>query len=136
MINSVILTGRACSDANPARTTGSTTVTDFTLAVERSYAKQGEEKKTDFIRCTAFGKTAEIAEKYIVKGGTYGVSGRIQVDKYTDRDGVNRENFKVIVDSIHFFGEKRKQEQKQDDPSLDGYDLYNDESYYPAELPY
>ena len=74
----------------------------FSVAIDRSYTKKGEDKKTDFIDCTAFGKSAALIERYFHKGDGIAVEGRLESDKYVDKDGNNRTSWKIVVDRIEF----------------------------------
>lgn len=78
-MNKVILLGRLTKDPETRYTQSTNTqVTSFTLAVNRRFVKQGEERQADFINCVAWNKTAEFVSKYFRKGQQVGVIGRIQ----------------------------------------------------------
>lgn len=84
------------------RSTGSgVEVCSFTVAVDRRAGKDGE-KKCDFIDCVAWRKTGVFIEKYFKKGDGVTVSGRLESDKYQDKDGNNRTAWKVTVDDVEF----------------------------------
>ena len=108
MLNRVILMGRITQDLELKQTTGGTSVLSFTVAVDRSYAKQGEERQTDFINCVAWRQTAEFVNKYFTKGSMAVVSGRLQIRDWTDRDGGKRRSAEVVVDNIYFGESKRR----------------------------
>lgn len=74
----------------------------FSVAIERNYKKDGGEKQTDFIDCTSFGKQAAFIEKYFHKGDGIMVEGRMESDKYVDKDGNNRTKWKIMVDRVEF----------------------------------
>lgn len=74
----------------------------FSVAIDRAYAKQGEDRKCDFIDCTTFGKQAAFVQKYFHKGDGIMVEGRLESDKYVDKDGNNRVAWKIICDRIEF----------------------------------
>ena len=97
-MNRVFLSGRMVKDVE-LRTTQSTgnSVAKFTIAVNRDF-KKGE---TDFINCTAFGKTAETIDQFFSKGRPIMVMGRIQVGSY-EKDGQKRYTTDVIVDNFEF----------------------------------
>ena len=76
----------------------------YTLAIDRR--SKGGENKTDFIRCVAFGKGGEFAEKYLHKGMRMLVSGSIQTDSYTDKDGKKVSTWEVVVASQDFADSK------------------------------
>ena len=76
----------------------------YTLAIDRR--SKGGENKTDFIRCVAFGKGGEFAEKYLHKGMRMLVSGAIQTDNYTDKDGKKVSTWEIVVASQDFADSK------------------------------
>ncbi len=77
----------------------------FTVAVNRSFAKDGD-IKADFINCVAFGKKGEVVNQYFHKGSRIGVEGRLQVSQYKDKDGNNRYSTDVIVNEVEFIDTK------------------------------
>lgn len=83
-MNKSLLVGRLTKD--PDVREGNTTVARFTLAVDRKFAKEGEQS-ADFISCIAFGKTADFINKYFAKGMRMGLEGRIQTGSYTNKNG-------------------------------------------------
>lgn len=107
--------GRLTADPDTRYTSGDNPlcVSRYTLAVDRSYKRQGE-PDADFIRCVAFGKQAEFAEKYLSKGMKVGVTGRIQTGSYKDKDGKTVYTTDVVVNE-HTFCE-RKEATKQEAP--------------------
>ena len=102
MLNSAILMGRLTADPELKHTTSGIAMTRFTLAVGRNYARQGEERKTDFIDVIAWRNTAEFVCKYFHKGQLVAVEGSIQTGSYQDKDGNNRRTFEVVADNVHF----------------------------------
>lgn len=90
-------------------------VARYILAVDRRYKKDGEQN-ADFINCTVFGKGAEFAEKYLVKGTEIAVTGRIQTGSYTNKEGQKVYTTDVIVDEQEF-AESKNVEPK---PTPDG----------------
>ena len=111
MLNLIIITGRLTKDPELRMTQSQKDVASFTLAVDRDYQQQGEPRETDFIPCVAWGKTAEFVSKWFTKGSMAQVYGRLQLRKWTDRDGNKRETAEVVVERV-YFGERRQQEQK------------------------
>ena len=99
-MNKIILMGRLTRDPE-MRSAGSTTVCRYTLAVDRRFRREGE-PEADFFNCTAFGKSAEFAEKYFRQGTKILISGRIQSDNYTNKDGQKVYSWQVIVDEQEF----------------------------------
>lgn len=108
MLNTVIIMGRLTRDPEMRSTQSGVAVASFTLAVDRDFGgRDGGEKQTDFIDCTAWRHTAEFVSKYFSKGRMAVVSGRLQIDNYTDNDGNKRRSAKVIADNI-YFGDSKK----------------------------
>ena len=99
-MNKIILMGRLTRDPE-MRSAGSTTVCRYTLAVDRRFRREGE-PEADFFNCTAFGKSAEFAEKYFRQGAKILITGRIQSDNYTNKDGQKVFSWQVIVDEQEF----------------------------------
>lgn len=102
MLNSVSLMGRICNDIELKRTQNNTAVTSFTLAVNRSYTRAGEQPQTDFIDIVAWGKTAEFVSKWFHKGQQVAVSGRIQTRNWEDKNGNKRKSVEVIAEDVYF----------------------------------
>ncbi len=110
-MNKVILMGRLTRDPEVRYTQGekSMAVARYTLAVDRRGRSSGNgdgEQNADFIRCVAFNKGGEFAEKYFRQGQRVLVSGRIQTGSYTNRDGQKVYTTDVIVDDQEFADSK------------------------------
>lgn len=87
-----------------------TKVANFTLAVNKKYVVQGEERQADFINIVAYSKLAEFAEKYLKQGLQICVCGRIQTRIYEDNNGLKRYITEVIAEEIDFADSLKKQE--------------------------
>lgn len=85
---------------SPDITSNSVLIAKFTLAVDRQFKKEGQ-PEADFIRCTAFGKSAEFAQKYLHKGLKMGIEGRIATGSY-EKDGVKHFTTEIIVEHMDF----------------------------------
>ena len=107
MLNTVVLMGRLTADPELRHKPSNCPVTNFTLAVERSF-KQGDERQTDFIDVVVWRHTAEFVCRYFKKGQLIAVEGQIQTRSYTDKDGNNRKAFEVLANRVHFTGDKRE----------------------------
>ncbi len=89
-MNKVILMGRLTRDPEVRYTTNTNTlVASFSLAVNRRFAKQGEERQADFINVVAWNKTGEFCSKWFKKGQQVGVIGRLQTRNWDDEKKVN-----------------------------------------------
>ena len=123
MINRVVLMGRIATEIELKKTTNGTSVTQFSVAVERSYAKQGEKKQTDFIVCVAWQKTAEFISKFFGKGRMIALEGNLRTRTFEDKNGSRHYLTEVYVDNVSFTGEA-KQDSKADNTSgeIDDFD--------------
>lgn len=115
MLNNVVLMGRLVADPELRHTPNDIAVTSFTLAVNRSYAKAGTDRATDFIDIVAWRSTAEFVSKYFTKGQLVAVQGSIQTRTYQDKDGNNRKAFEVVASNVYFA------DAKKDDTSRSNY---------------
>lgn len=106
-MNKIVLMGRLTATPELKTTTNGTAVTSFTLAVQRDYAKSGEDRPTDFIDVVAWRNTAEFVCKYFSKGAMIAVAGSLQTRTYTDKNGNNRKVSEVVAENVYFTGEKR-----------------------------
>lgn len=133
MLNQAVLMGRLTADPELKHTQSGIAVVRFTLAVDRSYAKQGDERKTDFINITAWRQTAEFVSRYFRKGQLAAVQGSIQTGSYTDRDGNKRNTFDVVADQVHFSDRKQGSgNQPGSNPaSVDDFDELDDSDDLP-----
>lgn len=117
-MNKVILMGRLTRDPELRYGQNELAITGITIAVDRK--KEG----TDFINCTAFGKTAEFISKYFNKGKKILVAGRIEVDNYEDEKGKHTVT-KVIIEEVEFV-EKKEQEEKEEQDEVISIPFDND----------
>lgn len=106
MLNVAIIMGRLTADPEIRQTPNNISVTSFSVAVNRDYVKQGEERETDFINVVAWRNTAEFIGKYFKKGSSIIVKGPIQTRRYTDNQGNNRTAFEIVAEDV-YFGESR-----------------------------
>lgn len=111
MANFVILKGRTTKDVELKYSQNNVAMASFTLAVNRRYVKEGEERQADFISCQIFGKTAETFSQYVKKGNEVMIQGRIQTRNYDDKDGKKVYVTEVVVESFEFCGSKQTSEQ-------------------------
>lgn len=113
-MNSVQLTGRLARDPDVRYTDGGLTITRFTIAVNRRFQTEGG-PTADFIRCVAFGKTAEFIEKYFTQGQKMDLNGRIQTGSYTDQEGIKRHTTDIVVENVEFGESKAARGERGDD---------------------
>lgn len=97
--NRIVLQGRTTANIETRETSSGASVANFSLAVDRGF---GDDKKTDFIPCVAFGKTAETIIKYVTKGTLILISGSLQTKSWEDKDGNKRTGFEVVAQEFAF----------------------------------
>lgn len=108
-MNNTTLTGRLTRDPEVRHNIGANgklSVAKYTLAVNRSRAKEGQ--SADFIRCTAFGPKATFAENYLAKGMKIEVSGNIRTGSYVNKEGRTINTFELIVGDQEFAESQKK----------------------------
>ena len=108
MLNNVTLMGRLVADPELRTTTSGKSVATFRIAVDRSYTKQGEEKKADFITIVVWKNTADFVSKYFSKGSMIALCGEIQTRPYEDKNGNKRTAFEVLAREVSFCGGKNE----------------------------
>jgi single-strand DNA-binding protein len=101
-LNNIILAGRLTKASEIKVTSQGTEYMQFTIAVNRAYTKQGEEKKADFIPCKAWQKTAVFINQYFNKGDGIVLSGRLESNNYVDTNGSNRTFYEVVAERVEF----------------------------------
>lgn len=105
--NKVILIGNLTKDIELKQMQSGMMLTSFDIAVARAFKnKQTGETETDFIRCQAWGKTAEFLSRYFSKGKAVVVEGDLRNNNYTDQNGVKHYGFVVNVQAVSFAGNK------------------------------
>lgn len=102
--NHITIIGRITKDISLQYSTSGTAYVRNSIAVDR----KGKEKKTDFFSITAFGKTAEFIDKYFSKGSKIAISGHLQSDSYTDKNGNKKESVSIIIDEVDFCDSKKE----------------------------
>lgn len=100
-MNSVALIGRLTSDPKITYS-GELAIAKFAIAINRPKTKSNQDPGADFPNVVAYGKSAELVEKYITKGRLIGVSGRIQTSSYEDREGRKIYTTSIVADRVEF----------------------------------
>ena len=107
-MNKVILMGRLTRDPEVRYTqTNNTLVASFTLAVNRRFVRQGEERQADFINIVAWSKTGEFVSKYFKKGQQVSIVGRSQTRTWDDDQGQKHYVTEVVAEEAYFADSKR-----------------------------
>ena len=107
MLNHITIMGRLTRDPELRYTQSNVPVASITVAVDRDYTAQGQQRETDFIDCVAWRQGGEFVSKYFVKGQMIVVDGRLQSRKWQDRDGNNRTSWEINCDHTYFGEQKR-----------------------------
>lgn len=105
-MNKVFLIGNLTRDPELTETSSGIPVCHFSIAVNRNYSSQDNERQTDFFNCTAWRATAETIARYTKKGNKVAVSGSVQLRNYEDNQGVKRTAVDIIVQDIEFLTPK------------------------------
>ena len=100
-MNKIIMMGRLARDPEISSSTSGTTFARYSIAVDRKFKKEGE-PDADFFNCSSFGKQAEFVEKYLKKGTKVVVTGRLQNNNYTNKDGQKVYDVRIMVEEIEF----------------------------------
>ena len=128
-MNKVILMGRLTRDPEVRYSTSGDNqlaIARYTLAVDRRFKRDGDQS-ADFIRCVAFGRSGEFAEKYFHQGTKIVAEGRIQTGSYQDKDGKTVYTTEVVVENQEFAESKAANQQNQQSagsgsiPASDGF---------------
>lgn len=106
MLNCAVIMGRLTADPELRTTNNGTSVTSFTVAVDRSFVRTGEERQTDFINVVAWRQSAEFVSRYFHKGSMIAVQGSIQTRNYEDKNGNRRTAVEIVADRVSFCGSK------------------------------
>lgn len=109
MLNTITIMGRLTRDPELRYTQSQTPVASFTVACERDFAGQEQEKVTDFIDCVAWRQGGEFVNKYFHKGNMIIVDGRLQSRKWTDKEGNKRVSWEINAEHC-YFGESKRSE--------------------------
>jgi single-strand DNA-binding protein len=121
-VNKVTLGGRLTRDVELRYTPNQTAVADFGLAINRKYK---DKEDTCYIDLTAWGKTAEIIQKYFKKGSEILIFGFLTFEQWKAQDGSKRSKLKVTVESFEFVGSANKGNSGQAENESDREDYPN-----------
>lgn len=106
MLNKVVIMGRLTRDPEIKYTQSQLPVVTISVAVDRDYAKQSEQRETDFLTVVAWRNTAEFIAKWFHKGSMIVVDGKLQTRKWQDKFEQKRTEIEILADNV-WFGESR-----------------------------
>lgn len=101
-LNKTILIGRLTRDAK-FKTVGETNIASFSIAYSTGY---GDKKKSNYIDCVAFGKTAEVVKNYTKKGSQIAIDGSLEQESWDGQDGKKNYKTKIRIAEIKLLGSK------------------------------
>lgn len=124
-INRVVITGNLTSDPDLRSTTAGTPVARLRLAVNtrRKNGSSGEwEEKPNYFDVIVWGAQAQNCERYLQKGRSVAIDGRLEWRAYQARDGSNRQAVEIIADTVQFLGPAAdgQPRPKADAPQVEG----------------
>jgi single-strand DNA-binding protein len=107
-VNKAILVGRLGRDPETRFTSGGQAVANFSVATDHAYKdKNGErQKRTEWHKVVAWGKLAEIVQKYLKKGSLIFIEGRIETREWQDKEGQKRYSTEIIANEMRMLGSK------------------------------
>ena len=109
MLNHIVLIGRLTRDPELRYTPANgVAVATFTLAVNRRFSQQGQQREADFIPIVAWRALGENCAKYLGKGSLVAVDGRLQIRSYETNEGQRRTVAEVIADTVQFLDTKKQ----------------------------
>ena len=100
--NKVMIGGRLTADPENSQTTSGISVTKFSVAVNRRFAKDTSQQQTDFFNVTAWRATADFVSRYFKKGSSIFVIGTLQNRSWTDQNGQKRYATDIVAEEVSF----------------------------------
>ena len=122
-MNKFIVTGNITKDAELRYTANDKAYSKFSIANNEGY---GDNKKTNFFNCTLWGKSAENLNRFLTKGQKVLITGKVEINDYKDREGVERKIIDINVDSfggVELLGNKAQQESETDNYASNNNDF-------------
>ena len=137
-MNRVVLIGRLTKDPELRQSQGGKSICSFTLAVDRRTKSEGQ-PSADFIRCKAFGKTADNLAKYMSKGSLIAIGGSIATGSFQNQQGQKVYTTDILVQEVQFLEPRKDAQQTQRAPysyQQTQYQAQQAQSYQPAQSGY
>jgi single-strand DNA-binding protein len=108
-MNKFISIARLTADPIYKTTESGTSITSFTIAINRNFKNKEGKYDADFLQCVSYKNTADFINKYFKKGDMICVEGRVQVRNYDDKDGNKRYVTEIVVENAEFVGAKKEE---------------------------
>lgn len=139
-MNKCILVGRLTKDPETRASQGDngTTITRFSIAVNRRFKNKEGVYEADFPNCVCYGKTAEFVDQYFKKGMAIGITGRLATGSYTNKDGQKVYTTDVVVEEAEFAESKNSgsSDNNQSAPANKNTDFMSIPDGIDEELPF
>lgn len=113
MFNRVIFLGNLTRDCELAYLPNGGAVTKTGIASTRKFKKQDgtQAEEVCFVDLTFFGRSAEVANKYLKSGSKCLVEGRLKLDQWTDQQGVKRSKHSITVETMQMLDSRQQSEE-------------------------
>lgn len=113
-MNRIVVTGNLARDPEMRETAAGEKMCNFSIAVQRKFAKEDGTREADFLSVVTWRALAENVMKYVKKGDKVGVSGRIQVRSWQNQEGVKKYVTEIVADEVEFLFPKKQEETEED----------------------
>ena len=105
-MNNITILGTITKDIELKETESGVKYTRFSIAVNRKFKNENGDYDTDFFNIVAWRGTAEFISNYFGKGKRIAISGRLQTNKYTDKDGNERIGTEIVANDVQITEKK------------------------------
>lgn len=121
-LNIVQICGRMTKEPEMRTTPGGSNVLNFSVATNYAYKNQAGEKvqETEFHNVVAFGKTAEIIQKWFKKGDEIYIMGRLKTSKWEAKDGTTKYRTDILTDKFEFGQKAKANREEKVEEAFDG----------------
>ncbi|MBU2834457.1 single-stranded DNA-binding protein, partial [Acidithiobacillus thiooxidans] len=108
-VNKAIILGRLGQDVELRYTPNGTAVAQLSVATSEKYKDRdgNPQERTEWHRVQLWNKQAEVAGEYLRKGSEVYIEGRLQTEKWKDKDGIDRYTTKIVGDRMTLVGGRR-----------------------------
>ena len=133
--NKVILLGNLTRDTQLSYLPSQTAIVEFGLAINRKFKKQdgSQGEEVCFVDCKMFGKRAEVINKYVKKGDSLFVEGRLVFEEWQGQDGQKRNKLRIMVENFEFIGGQSKGGMTHDQQQQYGQEKSKQQSFAPSD---
>lgn len=130
MLNQINIMGRLVRNPEVKTFNSGHKVTNIRIACDRDYTS-GEDRKTDFIDCVAWGRTGEFINKYFNKGRMIVISGSLQIREWNDKEGKKHTKAEISIREC-YFGDSKRSESASEVPIME--ELPDDDGDLPWKM--